>query len=288
MAAYFSNLPNTYVALEDSDERISYRLVKNIFRRVILEEKLSQYSTAFESYYVPDGLRPDLLAEQLYGDPELDWIILISNNIVDIYDEWPKDSNTLNEYIKDTYGNAEDVHHWETQKVLYQGQLFLNEGIEVNETFRVTLPNGDVLSKESSIYPVTNSEHEIYLNEKKRLIALPTSRLIEFFTSEFPRLVEYTQHDELDENGIKKTPISSAAKFIDRSSYRITAQRSSNVAGQEVTSFDYGPTSGSGNTSAVTTLNSASAEVAGITSGSTSTVTVTSPSSSSSSSNSGY
>jgi len=280
MASYFSNLPDTYVALEGPDEILYYRLVKNIFRRVILEEKLSQYSTAFESYYVPDGMRPDLLAEQLYGDPELDWIILISNNIIDIYDEWPKDSNTLNEYIKTTYGNTEGIHHWETQKVLYLGQVFMNEGIEVNDSFRVTLPNGDVLTKEQSIYPVTNSEHEIYLNEKKRLIALPTSRLIDFFTSEFKRLVDYTPHDELDETGIKKTPISSAAKFIDRSSYRVTAQSNSSNVGQEVTSFDYGPTSGSA-TSTVTTINSASSEVSGTTSGTSSSTTT-------SSSNSGY
>ena len=111
MSSYFSNLPNVYVSVEGSDERLSYRLVKNIFRRVILEEKLDRYSTQFESYYVPDGMRPDMLANLYYGDPELDWVILIANNIIDTYDYWPKDSATLREYILQQYGDAEAVHH---------------------------------------------------------------------------------------------------------------------------------------------------------------------------------
>lgn len=240
MASYFSNLPNVYVTVEGSDERLSYRLVKNIFRRVILQEKLDKYSTAFESYYVPDGMRPDMLANAYYGDPELDWIILMSNNIIDIFDGWPKDSNVLRQYVLDTYGDADGVHHWETKEVLYGDAVFIQEGIEVNESFRAVLPNGNTLSKDASIYPVSNSEHETYLNEKKRLIALPTGRLVDFFTQEFKRLVEYTPHDELDSKGVKRTPISNAAKYIDRSTYRVTTTIASSL-GIEISSYDNGP-----------------------------------------------
>ena len=240
MSSYFSNLPNVYVSVEGSDERLSYRLVKNIFRRVILEEKLDRYSTQFESYYVPDGMRPDMLANLYYGDPELDWVILIANNIIDTYDYWPKDSATLREYILQQYGDAEAVHHWETTEITYGGAVFIKEGIEVNESFRVVLPNGNTLTKDASIYPVSNTEHETYLNEKKRLIALPTARLVDFFTQEFKRLVEYAPHNELDSKNIKRTPVSNAARYIDRSSYRVTTSIASSL-GLEISSYDFGP-----------------------------------------------
>ena len=72
MTAYFKHLPNAYVGTIDSDERINYQLVKNIFRRVILEEKLEKFSTQFEAFYIQDGMRPDTIANMFYSDPELD------------------------------------------------------------------------------------------------------------------------------------------------------------------------------------------------------------------------
>ena len=49
---------------------------------------MQKYATAFEEFYIPEGVRPDNVAQQFYGDPELDWIVLISNNITDIYSQW--------------------------------------------------------------------------------------------------------------------------------------------------------------------------------------------------------
>ena len=51
--AFFSNLPNVFVGVEGADEIISYKKVKNIFRRVIVQEELQKFSNEFESYYIP-------------------------------------------------------------------------------------------------------------------------------------------------------------------------------------------------------------------------------------------
>ena len=76
--AFFSNLPNVFVGVEGADEIISYKKVKNIFRRVIVQEQLQKFSNEFESYYIREGERPDMIANTYYGTPELDWVILLS------------------------------------------------------------------------------------------------------------------------------------------------------------------------------------------------------------------
>lgn len=279
--AYFRNLPDIYVGVETADERFDYKLVKNVFRRVVVDQALEKYSTEFEAYTIPEGMRPEMLAHKLYGDAELDWVILLTNNITDLYDQWPKEDQVLADYVLDTYGSWEGVHHWETREITYNNAIFLHGGIEVNETYRVTLPNGTTLAKSQSIYPVSNMEHETYLNEKKRLIVIPTGNLLEFFVEDFEELVEYQQSKELSEDGTKKTPLSLATRFLDRKEYRRNTSR--NVAAQEtVTSFDYGPTIG-GSTTAT-----AGVGVVTTTTNTSTSSSATSSSSSSSSSSSGY
>jgi len=235
MAAYFSHLPNIYVGQEDADENFSYQLVKNLFRRVILEEKLEKYTNSYESFYVPEGMRPEMVANTFYGDSELDWIILLSNNIIDPYEDWPKDREVLKNYTLEKYGDWDSVHHYETNEVKYEGSVFIAEGVEVNSDFRASLPDGTVLSEADSIYPVSNLEHETYLNEKKRLIGIPNNRYVEFFKEKFASLVAYQKNFEIDKNGNKKTYISGASKFIDRASFRRNTSTTVAASGGDLT-----------------------------------------------------
>ena len=101
-------------------------------------------------------------------------------------------------------------HHLETNEILYDGLVYI-EGIEVNETYRATMPDEAVKSKNESIYAVSNFEHEYYLNEKERQIVIPVGSMIDIMTEELEDLVAYEPHIELDDVGNKKTPISLAS-----------------------------------------------------------------------------
>ena len=227
MASFFSQLPTIFVADAKPDQQITYTEVRNIFRRVILEDKLKKYATAFEEYYIPEGVRPDNVAYQFYGESELDWIILISNNIVDVYEEWPKSEVNLIEYINEKYDDPDSVHHYETYEQRDGDVIIVPGGIEVNEDYRGVDLDGDILSKEDSLYPVTNYEHEAYLNDKKRLISIPSSNLVDFYEEQFRDLVNYLPNDEVDDRNRKKTPVSLASAFIDRNTFRKSALSSS-------------------------------------------------------------
>ena len=84
--AYFEELPNiSYPSLLPSSNKIEDRItVKNIFKRSKLRSDVDQAITAFNYYYIEQGMRPDMVAKSLYDDSELDWVILSTNNIMNL------------------------------------------------------------------------------------------------------------------------------------------------------------------------------------------------------------
>ena len=88
---YFRELPELYYQsfLSDSNSSGNYLLVKNLFRRCKLRDDLQNVFTMFNKYEIVEGARPDTVAEEFYGDDELDWVVLMTAGIVNARDEWP-------------------------------------------------------------------------------------------------------------------------------------------------------------------------------------------------------
>ena len=172
MAGYFSYLPNIYVGKGVTDTEIfNYQLVKNIFRKVRSRPDLDQYVSFFELFEIGPGETPASIAYDYFQDSKMDWMILLINNITDVYEQWPKEQEQLISFVNEKYPNAADlVNHYETNEItLDDGTVYIKEGIEVTEDFIVTMPDGTTKSAEESRYPVTNYEHEYALNELKRI-----------------------------------------------------------------------------------------------------------------------
>ena len=106
MSNYFSYLPNfEYVNRIPSEQNISsYTEVKNLFKRVRLNDKLFQDLTNFTKYQIVGDERPDNVANKIYNNPNYDWIVLLSNNIINIQDEWPMTNRTFELYMNKKYG----------------------------------------------------------------------------------------------------------------------------------------------------------------------------------------
>ncbi len=257
---YFNQLPNVFIGEGVADEEsFKYRLVKNIFRRVRIRPDMLDVASSFESYVLGDNDTPEKIAQALYNNGHYDWVILLANNITDFYEEWPKNPTILEEYCKEKYSDIEAVHHYETHEIMYNDNIVLyKEGIQVNDSFRAVV-GGNTLTASQSRKPVSNYEWEYYLNEKKRLIRIPTTLMFDIMKSEFEDLVSYESHKELDDFGNKKTPLNVAQRFLDVSGYVTGSISKSNEIGT-VTSYDYGPsatvtTSGVATTLASQTVN---------------------------------
>jgi hypothetical protein len=219
MAAYFSYLPNIYVGTSTTtNTKQEYTVVKNIFRRVKAREDLSKYTEFFEQISIEDGQMPFQIAEAYYGDPELDWVVLLTNNIIDIYSEWPKSRRELEYYTAEKYDAVDGVHHWETNEIKWNNRVMVEEGIEVDESFEYTLPDGVIIKGSSARFPVSNWEYEYFQNELKRNIYVTMPNALEAFIDEFEELIGYEPNTEVDENGVKKTNISIADKFLTKGS----------------------------------------------------------------------
>ena len=138
---YFRELPNLQILnrtknLVSNDET---SIVKNFFKRAKIREDIGSVVSAFEYYIITQDERPEQIAEKLYGDPELDWVILTCNNITNVQDQWPLNLSTFNKYMLEKYGSEEaydDVHHYETISYTDSfGRELFPGGLNVDETF---------------------------------------------------------------------------------------------------------------------------------------------------------
>lgn len=174
--AYFRYLPNLqYPSLRN--ERTSsgdYTTIKNLFKRAKIRDDLINIFTAFDKYQIVGDDRPDNVAEILYGDPSLDWIILVTNNIQNVRDDWPLSQADLNLYLNQKYTPEElaQIHHYETKEVISNNSgIILPAGLVVDSDFTVTYSDGYSLVEDTNcINSVSNYEYELRKNDNKRAI----------------------------------------------------------------------------------------------------------------------
>ena len=97
---YFRELPELdYQSfLSDSNSSSNYLRVKNLFRRCKLRDDLQSIFTLFNKYEIVEGARPDTVAEELYGDAELDWVVLMTAGIINVRNEWPLSDRQIYNY----------------------------------------------------------------------------------------------------------------------------------------------------------------------------------------------
>ena len=175
---YFSYIPDFNYVNRNPNAKIGDQVkVKNLFRRIKLRSDVFQDSTVFEKYQISGDDRPDNVANKIYGDPQLDWLILVSNNIINIQTEWPMSQLSFDSYLIDKYGSYENLnsaHHYETREVKNsQGIVIVPAGLQVDQGSKYTyyeefqesfVDTGDFTVE------VTNLEYETKLEEAKRNI----------------------------------------------------------------------------------------------------------------------
>ena len=205
---YFRELPNVNYQSTNSDRNAStdYIQVKNIFRRAKIRDDLRYVFTSLIDYYIRDGVRPDQVAQSVYGDPELDWVVLTSANIINVRDEWPLNSREIYEYASNKYGNdLNQIRHYETTEVKdSNGRLILPEGKIVDSGFTIPDPS----SPTATINPVggvTNYEYESKLNDEKRSIYIISNQYLGMFIRDMRKIMRYTDSSQFVTTNIIQT-----------------------------------------------------------------------------------
>tara|TARA_Y100000004_G_scaffold193472_1_gene256098 strand:- start:12 stop:662 length:651 start_codon:yes stop_codon:yes gene_type:complete len=172
--SYFRELPNIIYQsfLKDKQSSQDYILVKNIFRRAKIRDDLQNIFTIFNKYEIPDGYRPDNVADEVYGSSSYDWVVIVTSGITNLRNEWPMSHKELYDYSERVYGNdLNAIHHYETKELKdSKGRLLIQKGLKVNENFRINDPDSESGGILNPVLGVSNYEYETEKNNKKRLI----------------------------------------------------------------------------------------------------------------------
>ena len=177
--SYFSKFPLTTYDIKGNSNR---KLLPDILRRVKLRAKVKSGGMIFDRYDVKEGERPEDVAYKWFGDPELHWVILMTNNVTDRYYGWPMNSVQFAEFLTDKYGagNEDGIHHYEVAqdsgRTTGQGPSDYSHLVEVNSD----TDNASIIS---------NREYEEREQDKKRQIQLLDKSLLGDFITEFDRLI---------------------------------------------------------------------------------------------------
>jgi hypothetical protein len=185
-----------------------YQIVKNIFKRAVLRNDVFNEVTAFTKYSVEGDERPDQVAYKFYQDSGLDWVVLTTNNIIHVRDEWPMGNQDFLTYLNDKYTSQElsNVHHYETEIIRdSKGRLIQPEGLTVPAGHSVSFLDNGVLRTESKVKLFTFLQNEINLNDDKRNINILRREYLNLFLEDFGDIMQYKKSSQYVTDSLKKT-----------------------------------------------------------------------------------
>ena len=216
MSNYFRRLPNLdYPSLlKNRESNTDFIQTKNLFRRTKIREDLFANFMQFDKYKIMGDERPDNVSEKVYGRDDLDWVVLLSNNIVDINNEWPLSQLQLNRFLSDKYTPQElvSIHHYETLELRdNKNQLILPAGLVVDEDFNLEYLSGGQIKSTNSLVEgrpvraVTFFDYENDLNEQKRNINVIKKDFLGMFIKDFERIMKYDKSSQYVNRKLKRT-----------------------------------------------------------------------------------
>ena len=171
---YFTNFP---FIVYDSVGDGNFKIVTNLLKRVALRAKVRTNTLLYDTYDVKEGETPEMIADKLYDDPELHWVILFVNNITDRYHQWPMNFGQFNTFIADKYSNIDAVHHYEISQTSGDTSVKIDIGTDTTGY------------SEADLTTITNREFEEERQDTLRQIRLLDAVYIDQFVEEFETLM---------------------------------------------------------------------------------------------------
>ena len=200
MSSYFQRVPDLNYVSRLPDAKIGdYIRVKNLFKKGKLREDIFQNLAFFEKYKIVGDDRPDNVAFEVYDDASLDWVVLISNNVLNIQSEWPLPQTDFDRFVLDKYGDYDTlyngIHHYETEEVKNsQGITIVPAGLQVDSSYSVSYYDFFIeqqITTGNISVPVTNYEYEEKVENDKRNIFLLKPRFLNVVLDDMEELMQY-------------------------------------------------------------------------------------------------
>jgi hypothetical protein len=208
---YFREVSDLLYQSQNTNRNSSYDYVrvKNLFRRAKIRDDYFQNATTFTKYKIIGEERPEQVAEKVYGSPEYDWLVLISNNILNVRTEWPLSDIEFDDYLERKYTEAEllSPHHYETTLVTdSRGKMIVPPGKIVDPNFSLKYfdESLQIIETKNPVKLVTIQEYEIQQNDKKRNIYLLRPRYLQTAIDDMRRIMSYGFSSQYVDDNTKK------------------------------------------------------------------------------------
>ena len=200
MASYFRQVPDFDYVNRDSDGKNigDYQVVKNLFKRVKIRPDILQNLAYFSQYKIQGDSRPDNVAFEVYGDESFDWLVLLSNNVMNVQSEWPMSQSAFNDFLIKKYGDiqkANNIHHYETRELKNDnGEIVVVGGLTVPKNFKTEyfdIKRQQYVVRTNEVDAISNYTYEVRKEEAKRNIYLLKTDYIELVLDDIERLMPY-------------------------------------------------------------------------------------------------
>ena len=202
MSNYFRQVPEFEYVSRLPDAKIGdYIKVKNLFKKGEIRKDIFQNLAFFEKYKIVGDDRPDNVAFEVYEDSKLDWIVLLSNNILNVQSEWPLPQTDFDRFVLDKYGDYDTlyngIHHYETEEVKNsQGVTIVPAGLQVDSSYSLSYYDFFIeqqITIENIAIPVTNYEYEEKIDNNKRNIFLLKKDYVGIVLNDMEEIMEYKE-----------------------------------------------------------------------------------------------
>lgn len=196
MSRYFNEFPKL-IYTRDSVTN----LATNLLTRIATVKGEIDTSSLYYEYNIKDGDTPEIIASKYYGDPELHWVVLIFNDIIDPFYDWPMEYRQFIKFLTNKYGSPATsqttVHHYE--KIIETTDH--QSGETTTKIYTIDLESYDLLPDEPTevinamVTEITSRnivycyDYENNLNESKRKINLVRKELVGTIKNQFKQLM---------------------------------------------------------------------------------------------------
>ena len=218
---FFKELPRiAYQSpLSHKNSSRDYIVIKNIFRSAKLMDYVRSGAIAQQKLVIKDGDRPDTIAEYLYGDSTLDYIVILVAGITNINHEWPLQDYQVYDFALQKYGSEEkmnEIKYYETLEIIdNQGRQIVPPNLIVDADFKIDgtvnkfpsstrytlksltgnrqLDDKDefTVATDNIARAVSNLEYEYRINEEKREINVLSPAYVQVFINDLRDIVRY-------------------------------------------------------------------------------------------------
>lgn len=195
MSTYFTNFP--IISFNSTN-------VRDITRRTNIIESVLSDPYVFLPYTVKEGEKPEDIAYNYYGTVEATWLVLMANNIVDPYTQWPMSHEVFADFIISKYSEQSglsgfDVVAWTQNETILDNIVYYYKITENGTEIKVS-PNTfpyvydelqNAIGRDVAVgwTPLRIYDYENTINENRREILVVEQRYYEQINKEFKRLI---------------------------------------------------------------------------------------------------